>query len=74
MDRGSFRALAVTAGDGTGPHMVKMADVGLKSPLQGKVTKSASRAVTPYRRSGLPSTPLGLGTFSAVKRRHTLLG
>jgi hypothetical protein len=28
----------------------------------------------PNRRSGLPSTPLGLGTFSAVKRRHTLLG
>ena len=52
MGRGSFRSLAVAAGDGAGPHMVKMADVAVKSRHQGKVTKSASGAVTPDRRSG----------------------
>ena len=54
MDRGSFRALAVAAGDGAGSHMVKMAHVVVRSRLRGKVTKRAPRAVTPYRRRGRP--------------------
>jgi hypothetical protein len=36
MDRGSFRALAVAAGDGAGPHMVKMAHVVVRSRLRGR--------------------------------------
>ncbi len=42
MDRRSFSALAVAAGDGAGRHMVKMAYGVVMGRRRGKVTKSAS--------------------------------
>jgi hypothetical protein len=75
MDRGSFRALAVAAGDGAGSHMVKMAHVVVRSRRRGKVPESASRAVTPYRRSGVPpsrdlGTPAVRRTLAGIVRGH----